>query len=122
MARSNQPDVFGYGSVGRAGPLAIDDFVKIVGLRDIRGVSNAFSPVAAQGPCSDSKAGSTNRAGPVFAGSECYASPGREERRVASMVFRIPPARSRAPRFGCAQVATSDARRRNRVNTLVDGC
>src|SRR4030095_8254911 len=35
-SRGNEPNVFGNGSVGRAGPLAIDDFVKIVGLRDIR--------------------------------------------------------------------------------------
>ena len=36
MARCDQPDVFGDGSVGRAGPLAIDNFVEIVGVRDIR--------------------------------------------------------------------------------------
>ena len=35
-AGRDQPDVLGDGGVGRARPLAIDDFVEIVGLRDIR--------------------------------------------------------------------------------------
>ena len=33
----DQADVFGDGGVGRAGPLAIDDFVEIVGRRDVIG-------------------------------------------------------------------------------------
>ena len=32
----DQADVFGHRGVGRAGPLAIDDFVEVVGDRDVR--------------------------------------------------------------------------------------
>ena len=45
-ARRDQPDVFGDGSVGRAGPLTIDDFVEIVGVRDIGRLQSLCSPVA----------------------------------------------------------------------------
>src|SRR5262249_24958544 len=45
-ARREQRDVFGDWSMGRAGPLTIDDFVEIVGVRDIRRVQTLTSSVA----------------------------------------------------------------------------
>ena len=39
-ALRDQPDVFGNGGMGRAGPLAIDDFVKVVGVADVCRVQN----------------------------------------------------------------------------------
>ena len=37
-ARRDQADVFGNGRVGRAGPLAVDDLVKVVGVVDVGGL------------------------------------------------------------------------------------
>ena len=45
-ARRDQADVFGDWSMGRTGPLTIDDFVEIVGVRDIRRVQTLTSSVA----------------------------------------------------------------------------
>src|SRR6266446_6671554 len=42
--RGDQPDVFGDWSMGRAGPLAIYDFVKILGCTDISRLQNRFPP------------------------------------------------------------------------------
>ena len=40
----DQTDVFGYGGMGRAGPLAIDDLVKVRRVRHVRGVHAEMSP------------------------------------------------------------------------------
>src|SRR5690242_15183374 len=40
----DQPDVFGDWSMGRAGPLAIYDFVKVLGRTDISRLQNDFPP------------------------------------------------------------------------------
>ena len=45
-AGGDQPDVFGNGGMGRTGPLTIDDFVEIVGMRDIRRLQCRCSPMA----------------------------------------------------------------------------
>ena len=45
-ARRDQPDVFGNRGMGRTGPLTIDDFMEIVGVRDIRRVQTFTSSVA----------------------------------------------------------------------------
>ena len=45
-----QADVFGDGSVGGTSPLAVDDFVEVVGVTDIGSLQDPF-PYARQ-PCS----------------------------------------------------------------------
>ena len=50
-AGRDQADVLGDWGVGRAGPLAIDDFVKVVGIADIGGSQISLSSPAERGGC-----------------------------------------------------------------------
>ena len=45
-AGGDQPNVFGNWGMGRTGPLTIDDFMEIVGMRDIRRLQCRCSPMA----------------------------------------------------------------------------
>ena len=52
-ARRDQSDVFGNGGMGRTRPLTVDDFVEIVGVRDIRRLQTFVSKCSLRQFCRD---------------------------------------------------------------------